>query len=340
MSDDAVRPRVSTIVISANDGRWLDRCLSSLGASDVTGIDLDAVLVDNACTDGSADVARRALPAVRVLVTTRREGFAAANNLAIRDALARGADHVFLLNPDTRIPPDTVRRLVEFLDRWPEYGVIGPVQHTYSADSSWSSHWNEWSIDAWQIGEAHVFAREWPDHPSPAGPAAGRAPDTLEHSYVQGAALLCRREVLETVGALEETYHSYYEEVDLCRRARWAGWRVALCTDIGVQHVGGGSTAGSLFRRRHMLRNKYYYLATDPGWPPLRAFALALLWIGRDLRRRGAAPAATNPEAVVDTVLGLCWFAGRMPGALRQRRRHAELRRSGTGGPLRRTAAR
>jgi GT2 family glycosyltransferase len=80
---------------------------------------------------------------------------------------------------------------------------------------------------------------------------------------VQGAALYASSVALREIGLFDETYHTFYEEVDLCRRARLAGWRVALISELGIGHHGGGATAGSVYRRRQMMRNKYYFLATD-----------------------------------------------------------------------------
>lgn len=97
----------------------------------------------------------------------------------------------------------------------------------------------------------------------PPGRGTPRAPQTLEHAYMQGAALYAGCALLRRLGLFDEAYHTCYEEVDLCRRARLGGWRVALLTDLGIWHHGGGSTAGSTYRRRQMMRNKYYYLATD-----------------------------------------------------------------------------
>ncbi|MGH3980838.1 MAG: glycosyltransferase family 2 protein [Pseudonocardiaceae bacterium] len=322
-----------TITVSFNSRPWLAECFATITASRARSASVEFVLVDNTSTDGSADLVTQRHPTVTLLTTVRNEGFAGANNLAIRYALARGADFVFLLNPDTRTPPDLLDSLVEFLDAGPSYGIVGPMQYRYTTDGIADGQLNDWSVTALQAGQSNIFDLDWPGLPSPAGPVIGRAPGTLEHAYVQGAALMCRAEVLRGVGLFDETYHSYYEESDLCRRARWGGWRVALHTDLGIQHFGGGS-GNSRYRRRMMLRNKYYFLITDPEWRAQDIARLALRWLVRDLRRRGPAPAERTVMAMGDTLVGMLWLLRQGPRMAARRRAHRRLLHHGAGGPL------
>jgi GT2 family glycosyltransferase len=328
---DGVRTRVATVTVSTNDRSWLDACLSTLTASVLDDdTELHVILVDNASSDGSADHVQRRFPTVTVLRNDRNEGFAGANNRGIDAALAKGAGHVFLVNPDTRTPADLVQRLVGFMRAWPEYGIVGPLQRAYSEDG-WDTELNVWSRTALAAGEDHAFAADGVEHASPAGPRTGRAPETLEHAYVQGSAFFCRADVIRHVGAFDPEYHTYYEETDLCRRARWAGWRVALLLDLGIQHYGEGGTRASLYRRRRMLRNKYYYLFTDPDWRWREIRPLVRRWLAGDLDGRGAAPADTRAGAIGDTAAGLLWLATRWPRMYQRRRQHAVALRDGQG---------
>jgi GT2 family glycosyltransferase len=217
------RTRVTAITVSTNERAWLSACIGSLTKSKLADrLELEVVLVDNASTDGSADYVEQQFSSVRVLRNPENLRFAGANNVGIADALARGNEHVLLVNPDTITPPDLILRLVQFMAEWPEYGIVGPLQYTYPADGSPSSELNAWSLSALEAGERHAFYLDWPDH-APAETSLGRrAPNTLEHSYVQGSALLCRAEVFRDIGLFDTAYHTYYEEVDLCRRARYA----------------------------------------------------------------------------------------------------------------------
>ncbi|TDC67347.1 glycosyltransferase family 2 protein [Micromonospora sp. KC207] len=324
--------RVATITVGTNEIRWLDRALGSLLASDTTGFELTVFYVDNASADGSVAHVISAFPGVRVIRNPRNLGFTGANNVGMRAALAEGFDHIFLVNPDTWTPPGLVRGLVEFAQRWPQYGVIGPLQYRYDPASTELTDFNDWTQVALYLGEQHTFAGDLLDHPSHVSATVrDRAPRTLEHAYVQGSALFVRAAVLCEVGLLDEVFHTYYEEVDLCRRARWAGWRVALLLDLGIQHKGGGGTAASAYSRIHMRRNRYYYLLTDVDWPPAKAARLAARWLFSDVRGRGVTGRTSAGVGARETFVALGWLARQAPVIRERRRRHRLLRARGTG---------
>lgn len=320
-------PRVTTVTVGTNELRWLDRCLGSLLDSDRTGLDLTVRYVDNDSRDGSVPHVRAAHPDVGVTRNDSNLGFTGANNVGIREALAENADYVFLVNPDTWSPPGLIRALVEFAQRWPQYGVVGPMQYRYDPESTDLEEFNAWSHTALWLGEQHAFAGDGIGHPSHAGPVEGRAPRTLEHAYVQGSAMLVRSAVLADVGLLDEVFHTYYEEVDLCRRARWAGWRVALLLDLGIQHHGGGgSPSSSPYTRVNMRRNRYYYLLTDVDWNPVKASLLAGRWLLADLAGRSVTGQTSVTIGLRETAASVRWLAGHIPTMLRRRSAHRALR--------------
>ncbi|GIH68785.1 glycosyltransferase family 2 protein [Sphaerimonospora thailandensis] len=326
------RVRVATVTVGTNERRWLEPCVSTLVDSACPEVELTVWYVDNASRDGSADFVRERFPQVRVIENACNEGFARANNIGMRAALADGADYLFLVNPDTRTPASLVADLVAFGEAWPEYGIFGPMQHRYAPHCTRIAcgDWNDWSRTAVRWDEQHAFAGDWPDHPSPAGPLERRAPDTLEHAYVQGAALVVRGEVLRRVGLFDEVFHTYYEETDLCRRARWAGWRVALCLTLGIEHQGGGGAGQGVYRRVQMRRNRYYYLLTDIDWSPLDAARLAARWLLKDLRGRSVGGRTTWWRGWWETARAAGWLAARAGVIWTRRREYRRLRTAGS----------
>jgi GT2 family glycosyltransferase len=325
--EDSV-PRVTAIVVGTNERPWLDACLSSLLAS--RGEPVRTVYVDNASSDGSAAYVRERFPPVEVVEAGANLGFSGANNLGLAQAREHGAAYAFLVNPDTRTPKDLVARLAALMDAYPEYGVVGPLQTEYAEvdDPEAETPLGEWSRTALANGEANVFADDAPRHPSTAGPLEGRAPSTLEHAYVQGAALFVRLEALARTGPFDATYHTFYEELDLARRMRWCGYRVALALDATIQHRGGGSTGGSPYRAYHMLRNRYFFLFTDPTWEPLETAALALRWLGQSLRLAffGREDDWIRPTPRILASV-LVWLVRNAPLIRARRREHARLAR-------------
>ncbi len=322
-------PRVATITVGTNELRWLDRCFSSLTASDTTGFELDVHFIDNASADGSVEHIADRHPSVRITKNDENLGFTGANNVGVQLALADGADYVFLVNPDTWTPPGLIRDLVEFATKWPDYGVIGPMQYRYADEYDDLTDFNRWSHVALWLGEQHAFAGDGIAHQSPAGPVEGRAPRTLEHAYVQGSAFFVRASVFDQVGLFDPTFHTYYEEVDFCRRARWAGWRVALLLDLGIQHYGGGgATKTSDYTRITMRRNRYYYLLTDPEWGPFKTARLMSRWLREDLRGRGVGGTTTPAAGSRETAEAMWWLARRW-SVIRSRRADGRRLRRG-----------
>src|SRR3954468_1701828 len=115
--------RGSVIIPSWNTRELLGRCLDSLATQELPG-GFETVVVDNASTDGTAELLRERAERVRALTNERNVGFAAANNQAAREA--RGRILVFLNSDTELLAPDTLRRLVEAVEQ-PGVGVAGPL---------------------------------------------------------------------------------------------------------------------------------------------------------------------------------------------------------------------
>ncbi len=234
-------------IVSTNDGPWLTSCFDSLAA---IRDQVNVVVVANNCDDNTEEICAAAPLNITVLRTATRLGFAACNNLTLHRALQEGYEYAFLLNPDTRVQPDTVSSLVEFMRSHPEFGITGSVQMEYG-DETWTQL-NEWS-------------RVTLDHAATLG-AQQKSSDGftwIEHYYVQGAALMLRLKLAERIGLLDPVYGTFYEETDLCRRCLFSGHKVAILLTSRVRHYGGGNWKSNLakhYRRDFlMLRNSFLY---------------------------------------------------------------------------------
>ncbi len=231
---ESMPPDVSVVVVSFNTCRVLEACLRSLAASE--GVRLEVFVVDNASTDGSAEMVAREFPEVSVLRNSENHGFAAANNLAI--ARSRGR-HVLLLNPDTLVTPQTVATLARFLDAHPDVGVTGP--RVLNGDGTLQScgYWYPTLVrEIRQSRSANrilslVLGDEVQD-PDPTRPTPV--------DWVDGCCLMIRRETIDQIGLLDEQYFLYAEELDWCRSARKAGWNIVTCPVAEMVHLRGQST--------------------------------------------------------------------------------------------------
>ena len=210
-----------------------------------------AVVVDNASGDDSAVRLQEWIREsgfeswVRLLRAEENGGFAAGCNIAIRST---PSEHYLLLNSDAQLKPDAVARLLETAVAQPAAGLIGAVLESPEGElqSSCFRFHSPLSelIDAASIGPLTRLLARW-DVPLP--PATG----LQEADWTSFACVLLRRAALDRIGLLDEGYFLYYEDVDLCRRARQAGWRV-VCDGRAraVHHHGGSSVVPEALRTR------------------------------------------------------------------------------------------
>jgi GT2 family glycosyltransferase len=326
-------PRVTVVVVGTNEVEWLDRCFASVLASETGGIDLRVCYVDNASTDGSRELVTERFPRVRVVANVRNLGYAGGNNVGMRLALADSADFVLLLNPDTQTPRGMVKALTAFMAGHGDFGLISPIQYEYGGPADELVRLNTWS----RVMLAAPGRPYWAEHrPDPVGAVSPAEPEpgVVEHPFGSGSALFIRSAVLRSVGMFDEHYETYYEEIDLCRRARWAGWRIALLLDVGVQHKGGGghsSEEQERYRRVRVRRNRYYHLLTDVEWPLRNALRLAGRWYGDDWLGRGIGFEIPLRRAVLESLAQTGWLLASAPRMVGLRRAFKRLRTEGRG---------
>lgn len=123
--------KVLVIIVSYNFERWIDRCLGSLRLSEHP---VDTVVIDNASQDQTVQRIKRDYPEIRLMESKTNLGFGRANNLGMEIALSEGYSHVFLLNQDAWIEPNTIGTLVALSQSHPEYGIFSPIHLTGKGD--------------------------------------------------------------------------------------------------------------------------------------------------------------------------------------------------------------
>jgi hypothetical protein len=253
---------LSVVVVSWNVRDLLRQSLRSLLDAPEPAGGLDVIVVDNGSSDGSVEMVRSSFPQVRLIANRENRGFPAANNQGI--AIARGR-YVFLLNPDTEVVGDALRTMVNFADAHPDVGVVGPqllnpdgtVQSSRRrfptpATALFESTWLEPLAPRRLLDDYRVL-----DHPDDA---------ILDVDWVDGAALMARREAIERVGLLDEGFFMYSEELDWCRRFRQDGWRVIyLPTAQIIHHRGKSSEQVVTARHIHFQSSKVRYFRKHHG---------------------------------------------------------------------------
>lgn len=222
---------LSIIIVSANDGSWLERCLSTV-FSHVGDASLEVVVVDNESTDGTRELVESRFPEVRV-ISSVNHGFGYGNNRGLEATTAR---YALLLNPDTEVLEGTFGEMVQALDSRPEVGLVGARQFT--ADGTLYPTIRRFPSAGRAFGEA-LASERWPIHPSWAGERVLDL-DVYEREsecdWTSGSFMLIRREALLSAGFLDERFFIYSEEPDLCLRIKQAGWSVRHMPQMTILH--------------------------------------------------------------------------------------------------------
>jgi N-acetylglucosaminyl-diphospho-decaprenol L-rhamnosyltransferase len=220
----------------------LESALSGLERSSLVG---EVWVVDNASTDGSADMVRQRFPTIQLVAHDENLGFAAGNNLALR-SMGLGEKsrprHVLFLNPDTRVVDDALGVMVRFLDSTPVAGAVG-ARLVHGDGSLQHSAFTfpglmQILLDFFPLHHRLVDSRINGRYSRQLYEAG--EPFAVDHPL--GAALMVRARTLAQVGSFDEHFFMYCEEIDLCRRMGAAGWQIYCVPQAEIVHLVGQST--------------------------------------------------------------------------------------------------
>ena len=238
MSGAGVRPEVSVLIVSFNTRELTRACLENVRA-ECAGMAAEVVVVDNASSDGSAAMIAAEFPEVRLLRSAVNLGFGNGNNRAIAEATGKT---LVLLNTDAFFHAGGLRRALEHMEAQPRCGLaggrhVGRDGAAQAATHAFHSLWNDGTV---LTGLAAKFPRSRWLARLDRGHADATAAAAVD--WVTGALLVVRPEALQEVGRFDPAFFLYYEEVDLCRRMKGAGWEVWYWPDVVITHLGGESS--------------------------------------------------------------------------------------------------
>ncbi len=254
---------LSIIIVNWNVRDLLDACLASVYSSDLDAASYEIIVVDSSSEDGSLDMLREKYPEAVVLPQSENIGFTRGNNIGL--AAAQG-DYLFLLNPDTEVSRQALAQLLDYMKAHPAVGIVGP--QTLNTDRSHQSTRRRFPtlmtgifestwLSAWAPASLEVSYRVLESSDN----------DLIEADWVQGSALMLRRAVYDDIGGLDEGFTMYYEELDYCRRAKSAGWRVVYHGRVKITHHGGKSSEqASALKQIHFHTSKLRYFRKHHGY--------------------------------------------------------------------------
>jgi GT2 family glycosyltransferase len=234
----AAGPVVSVIIVSYNTRELTREAVRSL-LEQTPGLAIETLAVDNASSDGSAEMIRGEFPQVTLVGLEKNIGFAAANNLAAKQAVG---EYLLLLNPDTVVLDRAVERLVEFARSKPDAGIWGGrtlfPDRTLNPTSCWSRQ-TPWSLFCRASGLSTIFkgSRLFDTE----GYGGWRRDSERAVDVVTGCFFLIKRELWDRLGGFDPAFFMYGEEADLCLRARRLGVRPMITPTATIVHYGGAS---------------------------------------------------------------------------------------------------
>ncbi len=237
----------------------IEREILSRAPDDEGRIETETIVVDNGSEDGSVEAAREGFPWAEVIALPQNLGFAAGNNVGLRQAKGR---HSVLLNSDTIVLHDALERCVRYLDANPEVGVCGP--QLLNPDRSKQNCIHNYPSLATEFIPKGLLETLLPKR-FPSKRYEHAAP--IDVPAVLGACLFVRREVLEQVGLMPEDYFFFLEETDWCYRIASAGWQIKHVPDSRIIHIFGASTKKKIpaVTRIEYHRSLYHYFGKHKG---------------------------------------------------------------------------
>jgi GT2 family glycosyltransferase len=238
--------RASVLIVEYGTRAYLPACLASLRKAELPRDQFEVIVVDNASPTPIESLVGE-FPEVRFLFSRRNLGFAGGNALALERARS---NNILLLNPDAEAAPGWLPEMLRVLER-PDVGVVGcKILHPRTR--------------VLQHAGGVLFGNARSEHLGRGQEDVGQFDGEADVEYVCGAAIGTRKDVIEKVGFLSPAYHpAYYEETELCVRARRAGFRVVYAPRAVVEHhesvASGGAATRAYLERYHFSRLRFVY---------------------------------------------------------------------------------
>jgi GT2 family glycosyltransferase len=280
---------LSIIVVSWNAKNYVQECLASLYAQSLS-VSAEIIVVDNASSDGTPKMVRRQFGDVILIRNADNLGFAKANNVGIRAAKGK---YLCLINSDVNVPPECLQTIYDFMEQHPTVGVAGPRMLTPDGlmarsymrfPTLWNCLCNALFLDLVFKGSRRFGGVLMTDFDGE---------KTSEVDVLNGWFLVVRRQALDLVGLLDESFFMYGEDIDWSYRFHHAGWRRAYFAGARALHYGGASSkiASTRFyvqmhkanlqywKKHHSKVGVFGYWLTTLVHHVLRALAYSLVYL-------------------------------------------------------------
>jgi len=234
---------VSVCIVNLNSIKLLEECLNSLKYG-ISPLSYEIIVVDNFSNDGSQNFIRKNFNNVRLISNSRNHGYTSEINKAMRIGKGR---YKLILNPDSRLMPKSIVRLVTFLKNTIGVGIVGPLVLNEDGSFQWSCRRGlarPFAVFSYFLGIAKLF----PENQIFTGYHLNHLniEEINEVSGVSGSCMLIDQKLIDDIGYFDEKYFAYQEDSDYCLRAINSGWKVYYNPKAKVIHKGGFGGSNSV----------------------------------------------------------------------------------------------
>jgi len=205
-----MNPLVYVVIITFNGEKWISDCLQSLLLTEYSPYKI--LIIDNASQDNTINCIVNNFPGIEVLRNKKNLGFAEGCNIGIRLALERGSNYVVLLNQDTKLHKEWLKKLVELIEKDESIGILSPLQYNYEGSA----------VDDICMKTIQLCRKP--------------TRQFIETNNVIGAAMMLSKKLCTKVGGFDPYFFCYGEETDLCQRAQYHGFKIGIASESIVYH--------------------------------------------------------------------------------------------------------
>ncbi len=234
--------KLSVIIVSYNVRDFLQQCLSSVKRAS-ENIDCEVIVIDNNSDDDSRTMVSSLFPEVKLIRNTFNAGYAKACNLAIEKS---SGEFILILNPDTIISEDSLRKSIEFMETFSEAGALGAMmidgngkylrESKRSFPSPLTSFFKMTGLSR-LFPHSPFFSKYYMEHID--------RNETAEVEVLTGAFMFLRRDTIIKTGLFDENFFMYGEDIDLSYRIIKTGYKIYYCPEIKIIHFKGESSRKS-----------------------------------------------------------------------------------------------
>ena len=229
---------ISIIIVTWNSEKWIKRCLDWILATS-GDLKIEIIVVDNFSKDKTLEILKLYGSQIKLIQNPSNLGYAKGCNQGLKIALG---NYILLLNPDTGITENSLKKMRDFMEKTPDVGALGPQLVDFEGQIQPSCRrFPNYKLLLWELSGLSRLC------PKSKIFGAWKMGDfdfksTREVEQPMGSALFLRKKVIDQIGLMDERFFLFYNDVDFCYRIKQAGWKIYFYPEVKIFHSKGAST--------------------------------------------------------------------------------------------------